>query len=107
MEKPSVTELVELKEKHPGEDLHVFNVEDVTVVFRTPPQDIWDRYVVEVTEEGKRVSSMRALCRGSLVSPAPDEFANIIAKRPGLLQGFAVKLSKIAGLNAEIEVRKL
>jgi len=102
-------QITKLKEAHPGAELHHIHNEDtgVDVVVKAPSESEWKRFRSMQSDPEQRAHAIGVLFRACLVHPAAQEFAPIIAAKPGLVETFGGDLVDIAGVSRANTRKKL
>ena len=103
--------LAELRQKHVGEELYSLAGSSETVIVKGPSEPLWEQMQDKVLDAKATSASKRAaahnLLIGCLVHPGREQFADLLAKKPGLLQTYTNQISDIAGVDNEAVAEKL
>lgn len=102
-----VTTLRKLVEQH-GDELLVVGTKRGPLVFKKPPQPVWDRWVAAASsDKTDKGAAMRMLCLGSLVHPDQKVGTEIFAVYPALPAKLANALTELSGGGDDIEIKAL
>jgi hypothetical protein len=104
------TKLAEIKAHNPDVTLHVLTNPDTDdqIVCKGPPDGEYKRF--KATAGGsalERIAACRAMVMACLVYPPPEEWAALLAEKPGLAETFAGELNEIMGVSQRATHRKL
>jgi hypothetical protein len=101
----------ELKAKHPADELHRLGGTKEIVVVKCPSAPLWEAMQDKVLDAKSTQPQRRAAAHNLLIScvvfPSAEKVAELLERKPGLLQTFTNQLSEIAGVDNEARSEKL
>lgn len=97
----------ELRQKHPGAELHRLRVAGEVLIVRSPSAAAWERFTSKRGDAGTRFAACRQLVIDCVLQPAGTALLEVLDRRPGLVDSVSVKLAELAGAAEEAEAEKL
>lgn len=115
MTNPTVTDelIKELKTRHPGVELNhlacEIDGETFEIIARTPTPGDYNRWREHRTSEDPALKSAanRLVVASSRMWPSPEEWGEMLARKPGLADTFAGELAEAAGIARGARRKKL
>jgi len=95
----------EVKAANPGVELHLLGNRFGQAIFRVPTAREYQLFVDQQQNPTTKGTAMKQLVVSCVVHPKREEFAALIASRPGLVATFGSDMLTIAGVT-ENEVQK-
>lgn len=95
-----------LKGEH-GDELTVLSAGGYDVVVKTPGRAEWGRFKAAQADDRKRVQAAEILFRSCAVHPDAAAVDEMLVKRPGLGDRFALEIMELAGITADVEKKRL
>jgi hypothetical protein len=101
--------LAEIKAANAGVTLHLLTNSDTDdqIVCRGPSDGEYKRYRAASGGALERIAAQKALVQACLVFPPAEEWAALLAEKPGLAETFTGELMQIGGVSATASHRKL
>lgn len=98
----------ELKAKH-GSELELHELGELgDVVIKPPTEAEWRRWSERVSDDkDDRVAATHDLVRGCVVHPDGKAYAEMVRKKPAIVQGLSLRVQRLAGANLIGEGKKL
>jgi hypothetical protein len=99
------------KAANPTADLRLIKIEGdegtTEVIVKIPNDGEWKRFRTMQADDEQAPGAVRTLVLASVVVPEPQEFAALLARRPGIAESVARPLIKLAGVSAAASVEKV
>lgn len=94
-----------LKREH--DEVHVLTAAGVTIAVKSPSEPSFDRFTSMLAKhKDTPARAFKGLLSDCVVYPSAQEWAAIVARKPGLVMTFGGECAKIAGLEDEVERKK-
>ena len=105
---PKVTDeqFAKIKAENSGVDLTLLRHEFGDVVVRPASSAVYERFVVEKDEPGKKFWAMRFIVFSCVVFPLEGDLTKLLDERPGLVHTFGNDCLEISGLKAVSDRKK-
>jgi hypothetical protein len=101
------SKIEELRQKFPSAELHRLRVAGEELVVRAPTSAAWERFTAKRGDPATRFAACRQLIVDCAGVPSGQELAEMLERRPGLIDSVSAKLAEICGAAQEAEAEKL
>ena len=102
-------EIDALKEKNPGMDLRLLEHMEEQIIVRPATTAEYKRFkaMVMSSDPNVKIASYESLLLDTVMIPDRTGLMVILGRRPGLVDTFGQAVSKLSGIAAEIEAKKV
>jgi hypothetical protein len=97
--------LAELQAKY--DELYEITAGGEALYVKMPSQEAYRAFKAQVMDEKKRVYAADNVLRSCVVHPDVKTLNELLSRRPFLTEAFASQLLELAGMNQQVEAKKL
>lgn len=101
------SKIEEVRQKHPGAELHLVRIAGEELVVRAPTAAAWERFTAKRGDPSTRFVACKQLIIDCAALPTGADLVAMLDRRPGLVDSISSKLAEIAGATQEAEAEKL
>ncbi len=87
-------------------DIYELEAGEHTVYVRMPTSPEFDRFQATAADQKMAAKATAQLVRDCLIHPSKDEWAAIVAKKPGMPLAIGSAVLKLTGATLEVEAKK-